>query len=518
MVVAERDRRMLPVLGLLGAAIGFAALQAMVHAIAGVFEYPLDDPYIHLAMARGIARGTYGINPGEPASAASSALYPLLLVPFAGTALQQLLPFFWNLIAVLGCGWIWGQVLILSGIGGAAGMVLALVGPVALNMPGVAFTGMEHELHALASLAILLGFWRYLQDGRISGGLVAAAILAPALRLEGLALPLAVAGAVALRGRPGAGAALGAAALAPVVAFSAFLMSQGLGPLPSSVVAKIVAVSPGHSFFGRFAANFVHNLQTFPGWLLTGLVLATAVLPALLPDLRRGPARWLLSVLGLAGVAHLLVAQIGWMNRYEHYIFVTLVAGLLIALSQIGGGAARMRSRVATLLLLLGIWAYLPDMMRLYVWNTRTIHLQQDQMARFAHDFFPEPVAVNDIGRVAWGSPAYVLDLWGLASSEALHIRTSPGAATPGWAAPLAARHGVRLAMVYDIWLAPAVGPDWVALAHLTMDHPRGAVGDVDVTFYATSPAAVPAITAALRRFIPTLPAEAHLTLTGAAP
>jgi len=65
----------------------FAVLQAMAAARAfWTFEYPLDDTYIHLAMASQIAHGGYGVNAGEYSSAASSALYPLLLTPFPDTS------------------------------------------------------------------------------------------------------------------------------------------------------------------------------------------------------------------------------------------------------------------------------------------------------------------------------------------------------------------------------------------------------------------------------------------------
>src|ERR1700757_2773135 len=47
------------------------------------FFFALDDPYIHLALAKSIGQGFYGINPGDPASPSSSILWPLLLVPFA---------------------------------------------------------------------------------------------------------------------------------------------------------------------------------------------------------------------------------------------------------------------------------------------------------------------------------------------------------------------------------------------------------------------------------------------------
>ena len=69
----------LPVLAAISVVTAFAALQAISWTLAGGFEYPLDDVYIHLAMAEGIAQGTYGVNPGEAASASSSALWPLLI-------------------------------------------------------------------------------------------------------------------------------------------------------------------------------------------------------------------------------------------------------------------------------------------------------------------------------------------------------------------------------------------------------------------------------------------------------
>ena len=99
----------LAALSALSAGFGFAIWFALTWARIGTFEYPLDDVYIQLAMAEGIAGGTYGINPGEPASAASSILYPLLLTPFAGTDFQRLLPLAWNSAGLLTLGWLLGR-------------------------------------------------------------------------------------------------------------------------------------------------------------------------------------------------------------------------------------------------------------------------------------------------------------------------------------------------------------------------------------------------------------------------
>ncbi|RYH10669.1 hypothetical protein [Tropicimonas sp. IMCC6043] len=62
----------LPLAAMASVLAGFAVLQFAAYFNAGVFEYPLDDVYIHLAVAEQIASGGYGVNPGEYASASSS--------------------------------------------------------------------------------------------------------------------------------------------------------------------------------------------------------------------------------------------------------------------------------------------------------------------------------------------------------------------------------------------------------------------------------------------------------------
>ncbi|HIF21262.1 MAG TPA: hypothetical protein EYQ27_04970 [Gemmatimonadetes bacterium] len=66
----------LPV-SLFAALLGLTFYQILVFN-DGHFTYALDDPYIGLAMAEELLHGNYGINPGEPASAASTILRPLL--------------------------------------------------------------------------------------------------------------------------------------------------------------------------------------------------------------------------------------------------------------------------------------------------------------------------------------------------------------------------------------------------------------------------------------------------------
>lgn len=473
----------LPLFAVLAAAAAFAALQIAAAVIAGgVFDYPLDDPYIHMAIAEQIARGGYGVNAGEIAAAASSPLFPVLLTPFAGTELQRYLPLLWNIAGLLGAAWLWGRILWLSGFGGTAlGVALAVVGPVALNMAGLAFTGMEHMLHVAASLAILLGLLHYADEDRIPPVLILGILFAPLLRFEGLALSSAGALVVMQSGHARAGLGLMALAVLPVAGFAGLLTALGLDPLPSSVRFKMAAgeaVSDG--VLGYFRFKMLTAIVMRPGQiLLLTMTLALAFLA--LSSLRHSRRRLILPVLLLAGAGHILLGKYGWMDRYEIYILVTMVAGLLAV-----AGTARNRAPAlvcAVPILLAGAF-YLPTAVREYPYAPRALYVQQGQMARFAKEHLDEAVAVNDIGYVAWRNPHYVLDLWGLANAEIMELLTA-GQNRPGWAGAQADKHDVRFAMLYREWFADdELGPGWRKLGALNTDVHAFYLGETQVNFW----------------------------------
>ncbi len=500
-MISDRSHILYPLLALLGVAVWFAVLQARGLAWShGVFEYPLDDVYIHLAIAEQIARGGYGVNAGEYTSPGSSPLYPLLLTPFAGTDTQRWLPLIWNIVGLAAVGLLWGRLIAHAGYRGAMGGLLALLGPVALNTAGAAMTGMEHALHAAASLAIVYGLFVLADEKRVSWVLLAGILLAPALRLEGLALALVGAGVLVVSGRIAVGALATALAIAPIALFVWYLTSVGLDPLPNSVQAKLVGAEDAD--VGRLArtiGTFRLNLLEVPGLLMLGLI---AVLGAL-ASAATGTRRWVALGLAAAGVAHLFFGQIGWMERYENYILMALAAGALV----LAQGAGSRLTAMLPVVLLAGAGAnYMPHAWEEYRFNPRAIHLQQAQTSRFVKEHLQTDVAVNDLGWVAWRNPNYVLDLWGLASHEARQTRIfNP---TPGWADALTEARDVPVALIYDTedWLAGAVGADWVRVAEFRLDLARGFLGAPFVGVYATDPEHAAMIEQALIAFAPKLP------------
>src|SRR5205085_3773753 len=134
-------------------AVVVAITGTVLYANGGVFTYTIDDPYIHLVLARSLAGGHYGYNPGEFSSPSSSILFPFLLIPFVLVGAGTYGPLIMNTIAMLLSvdvlhRWLTDE---LNADGPTAG-VLTLTIAFGLNIVGLVFTGMEHSLQVLLGL------------------------------------------------------------------------------------------------------------------------------------------------------------------------------------------------------------------------------------------------------------------------------------------------------------------------------------------------------------------------------
>ncbi len=120
----------------------------IISSCNGIFVYALDDPYIHLTIARNVAlSGIWGIAPGEFSSASSSILWPLILsLPYRFGIDGVLFPFVLN--CFFGCAFLLLCDMLFSFIKLSALMRFSLLAAiVALSpyLPNV-FSGMEHLL------------------------------------------------------------------------------------------------------------------------------------------------------------------------------------------------------------------------------------------------------------------------------------------------------------------------------------------------------------------------------------
>ena len=493
-------------LGLVG-----VLLMASLALTGGSFTFAQDDPYIHLAMARTLAEhGVWGIAPDAFASASSSPLWTLLLTALWTLGAKAVwVPFVLNLTAGFAALAVADRMLGALAPRDRFAVLAAVV--VATPLPTLAFVGMEHTLQVLLVLLFAWQVSQRLAESRsdwlwptvIAGLLVAT-------RYEGLFL-VAIASAMLLwRRQRVAALSLAVAAGVPVVLFALYSVSHGGLILPNSVLMKSV---PGR--FETFASGFsaiasewlsVRDLFLRPPQL--ALTVAALVGLLLTPYERvaslQRPA-WLAMLFVAASVLHASLVKIEWFYRYEAYLMALGVVAVvsLGATAILPRAAQRRRSHplhpaATALAILLAIPLGVRALQSLAVTPraTKNVFEQQVQLGRFFSRHYPgRPIAVNDIGAIAWLSSSRILDIVGLASQPVADLKRRKA---------LDAAEMDRLTKevdaiaIYANIFEPIVPGSWVKVGEWTITDVVGVSGET-VTFFAPDAPRAARLDAALR-------------------
>ena len=495
---------------------------AMIRA-GGHLMYTLDDPYIHLAVAENLSRGVYGINLEEHSSPSSSAIYPFLLAIGLWAGMGSAAALAWNIIPMAVAVYVFAacvQTHALPGpLRGWRGVALALLMLAPLNAVALPLTGMEHALHVMVSALIIAGLIVLAQTGRAPWWLVAAIMVNPLIRFEGLALSGMAALALMYAGSWRVGLLAGAGAVAGVAAFAGFLLWLGLPPLPSSVLMKSALAARATQATPETAGQLLAVIGKTNLSYGKAVLIALAVLCAAALFTRDRAERRKRIIVGGAAtgalMGHLAAGDYGWFGRYEVYA-VTLG---LMALAYVWGPRLRkLAPETAALIVGAALAACSLQYARPVLLTpaaAQNIYDQQRQMGRFATDYFPHPVAVNDLGWVAYRNDAFVLDLWGLGSNEVRRLRQA-NAFDRAAIARAAEERGIVFAMVYDAWFAKGLPDHWRRVAQLRTDAVSAA--EPTVAFYLLDPARAGEMAAALARFRETLPKGATLEIDAPQP
>jgi hypothetical protein len=391
-----------------------------------------------------------------------------------------------------------------------APIAMAVLLPLAINGLALPLTGMEHSLHVLASVTILWGLVHMTQTGRVPGLLVLAVVACCLIRFEGFALSLLAVAAVLVAGHWRAALSMATLISVAVITYGMLMHRLGLPVLPSSVLVKSVATagavdgSVWATLRGTLAGVMDSMREPRGVMFLAGGLFG---LWAVLRDRVAVQAR--LATLAGSGalLAHVVFGQYEWFGRYEPYGAAILI--VVIALSLSGNVKQGSRPKTTALLWCVGLVAITGDFaMRTFETPgaARNIFQQQFQMHRFATDYFPYSVAVNDLGYVSYDNDQYVLDLWGLGSEEARRVTQAQGR-TPASLTLLTAGRGITFAMVYDAWFASAIPGSWCKMGVLTTS--KVSTAEAEVGFYLIDRSREAEMMRALDAYLPTLPAGA---------
>jgi len=486
-------------------AILVAPLLAILVMNNGVFVFSLDDPLIHLAVAENILKGSYGINANEYSSPSSSILWPLLLAPMQVIDSKGFSPLLINFTcALLTFVIILKQLSVWFKEDFKTAAILALLFIACTNIVGVAYTGMEHSLQVLLSVAALRGAFILNQlkpEQRLPLWLPLVLMLGPLVRYENISLSIAIGLYAIYKGHWKAIFITAALTLFALILFSVFLKSVGLGFFPASVNSKSLAVLNNGSTNG-----FMNNIQTnisskgvYTHLILMALLVHGSLSKTFLKDQR------VMSVCLLIGsILHFVAGRYGWFARYELYMFIPVFLWVIhLHQKQVKVFIYKPFKYWGSVLLILLIFLtpYIHATLGTPT-SSNNIYSQQFQMHRFINEFYQDSVAVNDIGWVSYQNDSYVLDLWGLTSSEVYLAQQN--ATDSKWMGELVDTHDIKLVMIYSKWFKH-IPSDWVLLGTLRLKSIFIFI-DRDVSFYATDASTQEKILEQLKLFTKTLP------------
>lgn len=430
----------------------FLATQARIGGGAG---FPLDDSWIHLALARNLVTGGgFAITPGDWVGASTAPLWTLLLAPVValGGASPQAIAALAFGLTIIGLELVRRLYLAYRPDRlGEAATAAALTAALPSTVWGV-LSGLEVPLAILITAAVLLAHvrlrdcdgWRALVPSLLIG-------LATLARPEAmLLLPLALLDDGSWR-QPRRLALRLAAFAVPVTPLLVFhLAAHGL-PLPTTFYAKIHhsrhpdggqgllwALTRGGA--GPTVELLYHWSFTHLGLFLRTLLTTSPLLVLLVPigaglaasPTANGRSRPLLPLLALVLVPWLIGVltprpDFGQGDRYISFlnpiVGIFAAAGLIAAARRLPRAAVA----VAVVFLVVSVGAAMDRGARRFAWSVRNTNEMQVALAHWVREHVPAGslVAAHDIGALAFHAPVRILDLEGIASPEMLDAKRS---------------------------------------------------------------------------------------------
>jgi len=493
----------------------------------GKLMYPLDDTFIHLAIAKNLAlHGTWGITGGEFQSASSSLLYTFLLAALIKIfSVQVWIPLFVNVIAGIILIFVITKRLRKENVQPFPQLIILLAVIFLTPIPILIISGMEHTLQCLFTFLFIFRFSDWLDQrdpenkkNNLPIPLLLYGVLCSTIRYEGLFL-IAIACLLLLyKRRTSAAFLLGFVCVLPVVLFGLYSIGKGSYFLPNSVLIKSEMATLSFSGISHFVVHVI--LRKLTGVSAGLSAIATQYLLIILPlsylffeSSFKKAARYRYSIILLifCTFLQLALASTGWFYRYEAYLMMNSAIILSLLLYKSGpvvfSGFKRQPLVSGFILFALFLPAGLRCCSAFLQARQACVNIydQQFQMAGFLKTYYDDqPVAANDIGAIAYYKKKRPLDLFGLASIQvARSIKNQNN--SPAFLDSLSRSEQVGIAVLYESWFSDSLLARWDKVA--TWSIPDNVIcGDSVVSFFALDKSKIPDLKKNLQEFQSSLP------------
>lgn len=390
------------------------------------YVYPLDDTYIHLALAKNfVYHFVWGVTPYDFSSSSSSPLFVLIISAIMFIfGNHSTIPFFVNIILAVSLLYI-----IFFYVNHHSGLVIAILSSVVIyiSIPISAniYNGMEHLLHSLLTLIFILKFLHYKKFNYLPKSLYFIALLLVATRYESLFLISVVAIFEMFDKKFRTSVLLLMYASIPAILYGIISVLNGDMFLPYSILLKGDIPANSETFL-NIPIAFYDKLSTAPH--LTGLLIFN-ILSGIYTFIKFGYRSICFKLIKTAvfvTILHLLFAKVGWVYRYEAYLVTIHLIAVYHFLTENLKVSVFAKYGFLTIFIMIMVpisVRYIESLSNIPIMS-KNIHDQQITMSKFLQkNYNNAPVVLNDIGACCYYTSIYLTDLVGIADRDIVNLR-----------------------------------------------------------------------------------------------
>lgn len=432
--------------------------------------YPLDDVYIHLTMAKNLLQhGSWGLFPNENIAASSSPLFTILLAPFTfSSSVAMYAPLILNIVVSIGLLFLFRSKLLLMQLSTLIRTIIGTIFILFIPLPSLTVMGMEHLLHSLFVVGIIVV---------ISNG-TNKKLLVPILTAFSLFLRLET--SFILFG-------IGIWCLFEkkwniLIQISiGFLLGLGLYFLLSIIFS--INIIPN-----TILLKTIMNEQTFLNSTIqkvwnSKLLFFLSILSVVILIVQWNKSKMFL-IVAITTISHLIFARQGWFYRYEAYIIVLFFVMFVLEFYK----DKILRKKLITVLFPLAFLLICSKRAFLSMSTThlasKNIYDQQFQTAMIIKLLPAETkVAVNDIGVVSYfNNEKQIIDLYGIATKDIFQMKKTE-TYTTSYIKKYLNQKNIDIVIVYTSWFDKEIFSEYTPFRTLNLQN-NVVCGDSVVTFF----------------------------------
>lgn len=505
----------------------------MVQKCDGKFIYPLDDTYIHMAIAKNMSQnGVWGITRHEFSSSTSSPLWTFLLTTaFYITGVNENIPLMLNIIFGIGFIFVSGNFLNQILLNNKVKFYILTGSMLIIPLSTLVLMGMEHTMHTFFSVAFVAAMLKVFEkkQTRINSILlIALSALLPLTRYEGLFLIFVACMMLIVKKQLSFAIKLGFAAWTPLILYGLWCVQNGWFMLPNSVILK--GRLPGFLYERIVTLSSVLSISTILRNKSLIILALGLIITSLIPRLKNGQmlpnSQNTIQLIIGATSFHAAFISGGHFFRYESYLFGlgTLIIGVahsewsfLSSLPDKKRHRQKQSQILLVSLLISSIFLMGIRSMRALLLTpqaSQNIYHQQYQTARFLSKYYNNAtIALNDIGFPAFLTDIKMLDLAGLGSRKPALLKLE-NKYDIDHLKQWALQEQAQIAIIYDNWFTGIGIPNSWSLAGKWKISKNVVCGSDVVSVYAIDLAMKDKLVKQLQDFSMSLPDSVQTEIT----